>query len=138
MNAPTQDATASAAAARQPEEPRNGWFRRTPLWVRIAVPAVIVAGGAAIVAGAVGAGSAAPADADALCREAATSRLEQRGHTDIEFASSLQQTEADGAQRLSGTVTFVGEGGATHHAEVRCVIRGAGDDLSVASVRFFD
>ncbi|WP_400995021.1 hypothetical protein [Agromyces sp. GXQ0307] len=102
------------------------------------MPTAIVVGGAAIVAGAVAAGTSGPADADDLCRDAATSRLEQRGHTDVELARSLQQVEADGAQRVSGTVTFVDGAGATHHAELRCVIRVDGDRSTVTSVRFFD
>ncbi|GAA1054954.1 hypothetical protein GCM10017608_18060 [Agromyces luteolus] len=100
------------------------------------MPAVVV--GAVIVAGGVAGTSSPAADADALCRDAATARLEGRGHTDVQLATSLDQAEADGAQRVSGTLTFVDEAGATHHALVRCVVRSDGDRLRVASVRFFD
>jgi hypothetical protein len=89
-----------------------------------------------VIAGLVTAGSPEPATADALCRSAATSRLEQRGSTDIRLADSLQQTEADGGQRVSGTVTYVDEDGTTRNARVRCVIREEDGDLTVASVRF--
>ncbi|WP_353813624.1 hypothetical protein [Agromyces sp. SYSU T00266] len=99
---------------------------------------LVIAGGTAIVAGVVAAPASAPIDADALCRDAATARLEQRGHTDVEIATSLEQAEADGAQRVSGTLTFVDESGATHHALVRCVVRTDGGRARVASVRFFD
>ncbi|GAA1059991.1 hypothetical protein [Agromyces bracchium] len=129
---------ADAPTAPERDASRPGWFARVPMWARVTVPTVIVVGGAAIVAGAVAVGPSGPADAGDLCRDAATSRLEGRGHTDIELARSLQQVEADGAQRVSGTVTFVDGAGATHHAEVRCVIRVDGDQATLASVRFFD
>gem|GEM_PF-2698576 len=140
MNTRASDPEAPEPEAPERAVPEAGRLRRIPLWVRVAAPVVIVAGGAALLAGGVAAisGSPADADADALCREAATSRLEQRGHTAIELATSLQQGEADGAQRVSGTLTFVDDAGATHHALLRCVVRADGDRLRVASVRFAD
>jgi hypothetical protein len=117
---------------------KDGWLARVPLWARIAVPAVIVVGGAAVVAGFVAAGSAEPATVESLCASAAEKRLETRGHSDIELDESVEVTEADGAQRVSGNLTFVDEEGDTHHALVRCVVRGEGDEMRVVSVRFFD
>ncbi|MGR0319767.1 hypothetical protein [Agromyces sp. ZXT2-3] len=134
-DAPTTEAPIAEAA-------RPGRFRRIPLWLRIAVPvalmviAAVIA--AAVIAGIVAAGSSQPADADSLCRSAATAQLERRGHTEVQVGSTLDETEADGALRLSGTVTFIDEDGATHTALVRCVVRGEGDAMRVASVRFFD
>ena len=130
---PETGGSAADAPARKP-----GWFARVPLWARIAVPAVVVVGGAAIVAGVVASGSAEPQTVESLCASAAEERLEARGHSDVELGESLEVIEADGAQRVSGTVTFVDEEGDTHHALVRCVIRVEGDDMRVASVRFFD
>lgn len=128
---PETGGSAADAPARKP-----GWFARVPLWARIAVPAVVVVGGAAIVASAVAAGSAEPVTVESLCASAAEERLERRGRSDIEVGRSLQVTEADGAQRVSGTVKFIDEEGRTQYAQVRCVVRGEGDDLRVRSVRF--
>jgi hypothetical protein len=135
----TSTSDASSISGEPPEHPEPGepgWFRRIPLWVRIAVPVVVLVGGAGVVAGILASGSSDPATADSLCRAAATSRLEQRGNTDIRLADSLEQSEADGAQRVSGTVTYVDEEGVARNARVRCVIRGEDGDLTVASVRF--
>ena len=121
------------SAGAQPAE----WFARIPLWLRIAAPVIVVAVVAIIVAVAIAA-PPTPATPDSACRTAATDRLESRGHTAVELADSLEVAEADGAQRVSGTVTFVDDSGATHHALVRCVVRTEGDAMRVTSVRFFD
>lgn len=131
-----QQGGSTPEAAKQP-----GWFVRLPLWVRIAVPIVVVVALAAIV-GAVLFGAARsidPADAaDAACRTAAEERLERRGHRDIDVSRSFTVTpQADGASRLQGTVTF-DDDGAIHHADVRCIVRFTGDTADVVSVRFND
>lgn len=113
----------------------SAWFDRIPPWARIAVPVAVVAGGAAVVASLMAAGSSPPATPEALCGSAVTARLESRGHSDIDVARSLQLTTAGDAQRVSGTVTFVDDAGADHHAALRCMVRSDGGVLRVTSVR---
>jgi hypothetical protein len=121
-----------------PEAPATPSDRlaRTPLWARIAVPAFVIAAGAAIVTSVVAAGAQPPATVEALCRAAVEAGLENRGHSDIDVTPSMQVTEADGAKRVSGTVKSVDESGISDHAQLRCVVRGEGDAMRVVSVRF--
>ena len=123
-----------------PEAPatQSSRLARTPLWARIAVPAVVVAAGAAVFASVAVAGTQPPATMESLCQSEAEAGLEQRGHTDIVVSRSFNVTEADGAQRVSGTVTSVNESGNHDYAELRCVIRVDGDAMRVVSVRFSD
>ncbi|GAA1805877.1 hypothetical protein [Agromyces neolithicus] len=67
-----------------------------------------------------------------------TLETESRGHSDIDVSQSLQVTEADGARRVSGTVTSVDESGRVDHAQIRCVVRADGDALRVVSARLSD
>ncbi|WP_448003306.1 hypothetical protein [Agromyces bauzanensis] len=126
--------TDGPAVARPATE--RSWFDRTPLWARIVVPIVVLAGGAAVVATVVAAGAPQPATAESLCRSAAEARLESRGRSDIDLSRSFEVTTADDAQRVSGTVSFVDDAGVARHAAVRCVIRADGDTMQVRSVRF--
>ena len=123
-----------------PEAPatQSSWLARTPLWARIAVPAVVVAAGAAVVASIVAAGTQPPATMESLCQSEAEASLERLGHSDIVVGRSFDVTEADGAQRVSGTVTSVNESGNHDYAELRCVVRVDGDSMRVVSVRFSD
>lgn len=73
-----------------------------------------------------------------MCRSAAEAGLEVRGHSDIDVSRSFTVTDADGAKRVSGTVTSVNESGAVDYAQVRCVVRVHGDALRVVSARFSD
>lgn len=122
-----------------PEAPATQSNRRarTPLWARIAVPAVVVAAGAAVFASVAAAGTP-PATMESLCQSEAEASLERLGHTDIVVSRSFNVTDADGAQRVSGTVTSVNESGNHDYAELRCVIRVDGDAMRVVSVRFSD
>ena len=122
-----------------PEAPatQSSRLARTPLWARIAVPAVIVAAGAAVFASVAAAGTP-PATMESLCQSEAEASLERLGHTDIVVSRSFNVTDADGAQRVSGTVTSVNESGNHDYAELRCVIRVDGDAMRVVSVRFSD
>lgn len=117
---------------------QSSWFSRTPLWARIAVPVVVFVGGAALVAGVVAAGAQPPATVESMCRSAIESHLETRGHSDIDVAQSLRVTEADGAQRVSGSVTSVDDSGRVDYADLRCVVRVHGESLRVVSARVSD
>ena len=130
----TPETTERAAIAEPATKPTR--FDRIPLWVRIVVPVVVLAGGAAIVGSVASAGSSQPATAESLCRSAAEARLEARGRTDIDLSRPFEITTADDAQRVSGTVSFIDDSGTTRHAAVRCVIRTDGDTMQVRSVRF--
>ncbi|WP_448808871.1 hypothetical protein [Agromyces bauzanensis] len=130
MTPETDESTVAASAT------RPAWFDRIPLWARIVVPVVVLAGAAAAVGSVVAAGSPQPATAESLCRSAAEARLEARGRSDIDLSRSFELTTADDAQRVAGTVTFVDDSGTVRHAAVRCVIRAHGDTMQVRSVRF--
>ncbi|MCD2443087.1 hypothetical protein LQ757_12460 [Agromyces sp. SYSU K20354] len=119
-------------------EPNSGWLARTPLWARIAVPVVVIAGGAAVLAAVVAAGAQPPATVESMCRSTIVATLESRGHSEIEVSRSLKITEADGAQRVSGTVTSVDDSGRADHAQIRCVVRVDGDTMHVVSARLSD
>lgn len=125
---------------RAPEAPaaRSSWFARIPLWARIAVPVVVLAGGAAVVAGVVVAGAQPPATVESLCQSEVEAGLERRGHSDIDVGRSFDVTDADGAKRVSGTVTSVNESGDYDYAQLRCVVRVEGDTIRVVSARFSD
>lgn len=122
-----------------PEAPatQSRWFARTPLWARIAVPVVVLAGGTALIASVV-AGTQPAATVDSACRSAIEDMLESRGHSDIDVSRSLRVTESDGAQRVSGTVTSVDGSGRVDHANVRCIVRVNGDSIRVVSARLSD
>lgn len=112
------------------------WIDRIPPWARIGVPAVVLTAGTAIVWSVVAAAAPRPATAESLCRSAAEDRLEARGRSDIDASRTFEVTSAGGAQRLSGTVTFVDDSGTARIAAVRCVIRADGDSMQIRSVRF--
>ena len=117
---------------------QSSWFARVPLWARIAVPVVVIAGGAAVIASVVASGAQSPATVESMCRSAIEEMLETRGHSDIDISRSLRVAEADGAYRVSGTVSSVNESGAGDHAQLRCVIRVDGDTMTVVSTRLSD
>ncbi len=123
-----------------PEAPatQSSRFARTPLWARIAVPVLVLAGGAAVIASVVAAGAQPPATVESMCQAEVEAGLERRGHSDIDVGRSFHVTEADDAQRVSGTVTSVNESGTYDHAELRCVVRVDGDAMRVVSARFSD
>jgi hypothetical protein len=122
----------------EPPATKSSWFARIPLWARIAVPVLVVAGGAAVVASVVAAGAQPPVTVESLCRAEVEASLERRGHTEIDVGRSFDITEADGAQRVSGTVTSVNESGDYDHAQLRCVVRVEGDTIRVVSARTSD
>jgi hypothetical protein len=133
MTPQTGGPTTEAPAQQQPNR-----LARAPLWARIVVPVVVVAGGAAAVAGVVAAGAQTPTSVESMCRSAIETMLEARGHSDVDVARSLRVTEADGAYRVSGTVTSVNESGASDHAQLRCVVRVDDDTMRVVSTRLSD
>lgn len=108
---------------------------RTPLWARIAVPAVALAGMAALIAGVVTTAAQPPATVESACRSAIESKLESRGHSDVDVSRSLQVAEADGAQRVSGSVVSSDDAGRVQYADVRCVVRDQGESMRVVSAR---
>lgn len=113
-------------------------FARVPLWARIAVPVLVVVGGAAVVASVVAAGAQPPATVESMCQSEVEASLERRGHSEIDVGRSFDITEADGARRVSGTVTSVNETGTYDYAELRCVVRVDGDAMRVTSARVSD
>lgn len=133
MTIETEDGRAVAASASKPVR-----LGRIPLWARIAMPVLVVAGGAAVLGGvmAAGSGSPQPVTAESLCRSAAEARLEARGRTEIDLSRSFEVAAADDALRVSGTATFVDDSGTARNAAVRCVVRTDGDTMQVRSVRF--
>lgn len=117
--------------------PRRDWLARTPVWVRIAAPLVVLG----VVAVVVFAVLSTPREADPeavmreLCASAAESTLEGRGATDIEIASSaMQVTEMGEGYRVQGTASFTEEG-AGNHANLRCTLHAEGDSWRIAAVR---
>ncbi|MEV1131205.1 hypothetical protein [Agromyces sp. NPDC049794] len=130
----TPETTERPAVAAPETKPSS--LDRIPLWARIMVPVVVLAGGAAVVASVIATGSPEPATAESLCRSAAKAQLEARERTDIDLSRRFEITSADDAQRVSGTVTFVDDSGTTRYAAVRCIIRADGDTMQVRSVRF--
>jgi hypothetical protein len=123
-----------------PEAPatQSSPFARVPLWARIAVPVLVVAGGAAVVASVVAAGAQPPATVESMCQSEVQASLERQGHSEIDVGRSFDITEADGARRVSGTVTSVNESGNYDYAELRCVVRVEGDSMRVVSARTSD
>ncbi|WP_143231712.1 hypothetical protein [Agromyces cerinus] len=126
--------TSESGARSAPEQPSA---RRAPipLWARITVPTVAFAGAAALIAGVVTAGAQPPATVESACRSAIEHKLQSRGHSDVDVGSSLQVAEADGAQRVSGTVISSDESGRVRHAALRCVVRDQGESMRVVSAR---
>lgn len=108
---------------------------RTPLWARIAVPALAFAGMAALITGVVTAGAQPPATVESACRSAIEAKLESRGHSDIDVSRALRVTEADGAQRVSGSVVSSDDSGRVRHIALRCVVRDQGESMRVVSAR---
>jgi len=123
-----------------PEAPatQSSRLTRTPMWARIAIPVLVVAGGSAVVASVVAAGAQPPATMESMCQSEVEASLERRGHSEIDVGRSFTVTEADGAQRVSGTVTSVNESGNFDHAQLRCVVRVEGDTMRVVSARTSD
>lgn len=128
----------SGGVAREAPATQSSWFARTPLWARIAVPVLVLAGGVAVVASVVAAGAQPPATVESMCQSAIEARLESRGHSDIDVARSLRVSEVDGAQRVSGSVTSVDDSGHVDYADLRCVVRVHGDSMRVVSARMSD
>jgi hypothetical protein len=111
---------------------------RTPLWARVAAPVVVLLGGAAVVAGVAASNSQPAATVESMCGSAIEALLESREHSDIDVARSLRVTEADGARRVSGSVTSVDESGHVDYADLRCVVRVNGEAMRVVSARVSD
>ena len=126
--------------ARAPEAPatKTSRFPGTPLWARIAVPVVVLFGGAAVVTGAMAASSEPAATVESACRSAIVAKLESRGHSDIDVARTLQVTDADGAKRVSGSATSVDESARVDYHNLRCVVRVQDDSFRVVSARVSD
>lgn len=126
--------TSESGADSAPED-QSRRRARVPLWARVAVPVVVGAGAAALIAGVAAAGSQPPATVESMCRSAIEAKLEARGHSDIDIGSSLRITEADGAQRVSGSVASSDESGHVRQADLRCVVRDEGESMRVVSAR---
>lgn len=133
-------AMTSESGGRAPEAPaqKSSRLARTPLWARVAVPVVVLISGAAVVVGISAARSQPAATVESACRSAIEATLESRGHSDTDVSRSLQVTEADGAKRVSGSVTSVDDSGHVDHAAIRCVVRVEGDSIRVVSARLSD
>ncbi|WP_146184925.1 hypothetical protein [Agromyces badenianii] len=130
--------TSETSGPREVPATQPSRFARTPLWARVAVPVVVLAGAAGVVAGVVAAGAQPPATVESMCRSAIESTLESRGHADVDVAQSLRVTGADGALRVSGSVTSVDDSGHADYAALRCVVRDEGDAMRVVSARVSD
>lgn len=130
----------SETRGRAPEVPalQSSPFARVPLWARITAPVVVLLGVAAVVAGVMGTFSQPPSTVESMCRSAIEASLESRGHSDVDVARSLRVTEADGAKRVSGSVTSVDDAGHVDYADLRCVVRGQGEAMRVVSARLSD
>ncbi|MGH3703109.1 MAG: hypothetical protein ACRDT9_00630 [Agromyces sp.] len=126
--------TSESGADRAPET-QSSRRARVPLWARVAVPLVAVAGVAALIVGVAAAGAQPPATIESMCRSAIEAKLEARGHSDIDIGSSLRVTEADGAQRVSGSVASSDDSGHVRYADLRCVVRDEGASMRVVSAR---
>lgn len=125
----------SQSGADSAPETHSSRHARTPLWARVAVPVVAVAGATALAFGVVAAGSQPPATVESVCLSAIESKLESRGHSDIDVGRSLRVTEADGAIRVSGSVTSSDDEGRVQHSDLRCVVRDQGESMLVVSAR---
>jgi hypothetical protein len=117
--------------------PRRGWFSRVPMWVRIAVPALVLAG---VIAAVVVALWPRPEPVDvarSMCLSGVRDELEasDRDVTEMPLFSDVEQV--DGSEyRTQGSVAY-SEAGETERRTVRCIVRADGDgELVVASIRF--
>jgi len=117
--------------------PRRGWFSRVPLWVRIAVPALVLAG---VIAALVVALWPRPEPADvarSICLSGVRAELEARDRdvTDMPLFSDVEQVD-DAEYRTQGSVAYT-VGGESERRTVRCIVRVDEDgELVVASIRF--
>lgn len=119
---------------------QTGWFSRVPLWVRITVPAVLLVGGAAVVALTVSRPQDPIDAAQSLCRSAVQDELDQHGdRSDGDVSRNFDVIPAaDDSYRVQGSATFTDADGSTHYAIVRCIIRVEDGNMRVRSVRIQD
>ena len=124
-----------APSATAPQE--RGWFSRVPLWVRIAVPALVLAG---VIAAVVVALWPRPEPVDvarSMCLSGVRAELEaqDRDVIDMPLFSDVEQVD-DTEYRTQGAVAY-SDGGDTERRTVRCIVRVEEDGgLVVASIRF--
>ncbi|KRE23632.1 hypothetical protein [Agromyces sp. Soil535] len=117
----------------------TGWFSRVPMWVRIAVPAVLLVGGAAAVVVAVSQPQDPIEAAQSVCHSGAQAELEFGDRSAIDVSRSFEVVAAgDDSYRVTGTATFQDTEGTTHHVNVRCIIRVEDGRMRAASIRVQD
>lgn len=117
---------------------QTGWFSRVPLWVRITVPAVLLVGGAAVVALMVSRPQDPIETAQSLCRSAVLEELESFDRSQGDVSRSFDTIKTADGYRAQGTATYEDADGSTHHANVRCIIRVEDGGMRVTSVRIQD
>ncbi|WP_448004843.1 hypothetical protein [Agromyces bauzanensis] len=111
-----------------------------PLWARVAVPVVLVVGGAAAAVTVAGSQPEDPIGAAAsVCREAVQAELESRGHPAIDVSRSFEVVAAGAdAYRATGAATFEDADGTSHRADVRCTVRLEGGTMRATGLRIQD
>lgn len=121
-----------------PARPR-GWFRRLPLWVRIAVPGVLVLGGVAVVLIAA-LPPRAPADpveaTRSACQSGIREELESKDVEVVEVSFFGVETTGDAAYLARGDAAYRDADGAVQRVQVRCTVRFEDGAMGEPSIRF--
>ena len=133
---PVPDPSESSAAA---PTRRLGWFRRLPLWARIAIPGVLLLGGVAVVL-VLALRPSEPVDPVEATRSACLSgiREEIESH-DVEVVEvsffSVDSTPGDEVYLARGDAAYRGAD-AVRRVMVRCTVRFDDGAMGVPSIRF--
>ena len=130
------DPTGPAAATPR----QRGWFMRLPLWVRIAVPAVLailLVGGTVAVISAMSRPTDPVEVARSLCQSGVRDDIESRGDTlvDEPFFADVITAEAD-VIIIQGSLGFTEADGSVQRAQVRCTVRVEDGRMRVTGIRY--
>lgn len=121
-----------------PSRPR-GWFRRLPLGVRIAVPSVLVLGGAAVVlvAAVQPRTPIDPVEATrSACQSGIREELESKDVEVVEVSFFGVETTGDAAYLAKGDAAYRDADGAAQRVQVRCTVRFEDGAMGAPSIRF--
>jgi hypothetical protein len=131
-------------AAPAPER-KQGWLTRLPLWARVVIPIVLLAGVAVVVAALLPRQPADPADAaESVCRSGVLAELESHDMTTREVSFYEVTTTDEDVYLARGDVAFSendgdGDGagdGAERRIDLRCTVRVENGEMQAPSIRY--
>lgn len=125
-------------AAPAPER-KQGWLTRLPLWARVVIPIVLLAGIAVVIAALLPRQPADPADAaESACRSEVLAEVESHDMSVREVSFFGVTTTDEDVYLARGDVAFSASAvdGPERRIDVRCTVRFENGEMRAPSIRF--